>query len=203
MLLAGVMSPLPNLAAAPPAGRIATSAEVKAAALYNIVAFTNWPSTAFTRPTDPLVIGILGDGPVGHLILSIVRGEKWHGHPIIIEHFASPAAVRPCHVLYVERSARGDWPDVRRRLADHPVLAISDCDNFAADGGNVQLRIDRNRLRILVNLATTRANHLELSSNLLRLSEIVGPLQSPIPGSEGRFEFGPDRGWVRQLAADD
>jgi hypothetical protein len=165
---------------------------IKAAALYNIVSFTEWPDSAFAQPDAPLVIGVLGTGPVADLIDGLVQDESWRGHKLVVRHFARIADVRTCQVLYVAHSEQSNTPEVRKRFSHRPVLLVSDADNFAAEGGAVQLAIERNRLHILVNLAVTRSSGLRLSSNLLHLATIVGPMPEPANAPQGGMRMLPD-----------
>lgn len=165
--------------------------QVKAAAVYNVIAFTNWPRDAFPEADSPLVIGIVGRGPVADWIGRLVAGETWRGHRIVVDRFPSIGEIRPCHVLYVAQSERGHWNDIRALCAHRPTLAVSDVDNFAVTGGNVQLAIQQNKLRIFVNLATTRATGIQLSSNLLHLATIVGPTPTPESSPRSGLRFSP------------
>lgn len=165
--------------------------QIKAAAFYNVIAFTNWPRDAFPETESPLVIGIVGHGPVADWIGRLVAGETWHGRRIVVDHFPSLDAIKPCHVLYLAESERTHWNDIRARCENRPTLAVSDVDNFAAKGGNVQLAIQQNKLRIFVNLATTRATGIQLSSNLLHLATIVGPTPAPESSPHSGLRFSP------------
>ena len=179
--------------AAQPAGGL-TEPEVKAAAVYNLIEFTNWPSEAFASPDAPLVIAIVGNGPVVSFIDRLVSGESWHSRKIVVQHYAAARDIPACHVLFLTRSARDGWADIRAHFANRPVLAVSDSDNFAAQGGSVQLAIDRNRLKLFVNLAATRSCNLQLSSNLLRLATIVGPMPDPISSPHSGLPIAPKAG---------
>src|SRR5882724_9097047 len=50
--------------------------QVKAAFLFHFAQFVAWPDSAFSRPEDPFVIGILGADPFGGYLDEVVRGEK-------------------------------------------------------------------------------------------------------------------------------
>jgi hypothetical protein len=153
--------------------------ETKAAAFYNVLAFTNWPSEAFASPDAPLVIAVAGHGPIAALLDKIVAGETWRNRRIVVDHYESARQVKLCHVLFIAESEQGNWVKIRALYANRPILTVSDAADFATLGGNVQLAIEQNRLRILVNLSTTSANGLQLSSNLLRLATIIGPIPNP------------------------
>ena len=158
---------------AAPAVQTLPEAEVKAAAFYNIVTFTDWPASTFQSSEAPLVIGVLGQGPIASLLAALVANETWRGRPVIVRHFAAPAAARDCHVLFIARSEQGRWRTITRQIAKRPILTISDFEGFAREGGVVQLGIDRNKLRLTVNLAAARNNGLAISSKVLRLAEVI------------------------------
>lgn len=157
--------------------------EIKAAAFYNVLAFTSWPSEAFAGPDAPLVVAVIGHGPIADLLDQVVSGETWRNRKIVVVKYATAEKIAPSHVLYIARSEHANWPKIRASCANRPILTVSDAVDFAATGGNVQLAIQQSRLRIFVNLAATQANGLQLSSNLLHLATIIGP----IPQSNFRF----------------
>jgi hypothetical protein len=148
--------------------------EFKAAALYNLVIFADWPEEGFTSPEAPLVIGVWGEGPVATLLPGLVKGEKWRGRPIALKHYTSPPEAGDCHVLFIARSAQGNWASIRETLPKKYLLTVSDLDQFAANGGGVQISFQNNKLHLSVNLGVTRQAGITLSSRLLRLSEVIG-----------------------------
>lgn len=150
-----------------------SDAETKAAALYHVIAFSDWPSTAFASPNSPLLVGVLGEGPVGALLVDVTRGETWRGRSITVRRCATPAEARSCHVVYIATSEQGRWRTLNRQFVQLPILTASDAVDFAREGGIVQMSVDRNRLRLAVNLAAARAGGLVLSSKLLRLAEVI------------------------------
>ena len=164
------------VAASAPRARAAeiSEFEVKAAALVNIVGFVEWPATAFANPEAPLVIGVLGRDRVVSLLEDLAATEKSHGRRIALEHYATPAEARSCHVLYVAQTAHARWPGMRSQFVGRPVLTVSDAPNFARQSGIVQFAIERNKLRLIVNLGAARLAGLTISSKVLRLADVVG-----------------------------
>src|SRR5260370_41881790 len=59
----------------------ATEYQVKAVFLFNFAQFVDWPADAFSGPTTPLVIGVLGDDPFGDFLDQTVRHEHLGGRP--------------------------------------------------------------------------------------------------------------------------
>src|SRR5689334_21720040 len=59
--------------------------EIKAAALYDIIAFTEWPATSFGTAEAPLVVGIWGVGPVASLLGNAMGNETWRGRRVVLK----------------------------------------------------------------------------------------------------------------------
>lgn len=162
-----------GLAAPPP---VATGEyEVKAAALYNIIAFTDWPESAFASADAPLVIAVFGRGsPITGIIADLMQKESWRGRRFALQRNPTPAEARAAHVVFVARTEETRWPFLRSQFAGRPVLTVGDADDFAEQAGIVQLGIVRNKLHLTVNLAAARAAKLQISSKVLRLAEVIG-----------------------------
>ena len=152
--------------------------QIKAAALYNVIAFTGWPATSFGAPDAPLVLGMFGEGPIASLLGDFVENESHHGRRIILKPVATLAEARSCHVLFVARSEHDRWRSISSQFARLPILTVSDAENFARQGGVVQFGIERNKLRLTVNLGVARGSGLTVSSKVLRLAEV---LDDPTP----------------------
>jgi hypothetical protein len=152
--------------------------QIKAAALHNLITFTDWPASAFADAGSPLVVGVLGKGPVAALLDDFVANETWQGRRISLRRLSTPAEGRDCHVLYVERSEHARWPALASQFSKRAILTVSDSDLFARRGGVVQLAIERNKLRLIVNLKVARACGLTISSKVLRLANVI---EDPLP----------------------
>lgn len=147
---------------------------LKAAGLFKIISFVEWPAEAFSTPDAPLVVGILGQGPVADLLPAFAENETWNGRRVIVRHLPSPGAGLDCHVLFIGRTEQGDWTFIRHLFARRPILTVSDSNQFARTGGVVQLATARNRLHLIINLSAARAAGVTISSKVLRLAEVIG-----------------------------
>lgn len=148
--------------------------EVKAAALYNIIAFAEWPAETFGSVDAPLVVGILGHDQVAEAVRVLAEGETWRGRPLQLRRLSRAEDGRECHVLWLGRDEHSRWPFIRELFHDRPVLTVSDARQFARNGGIVQLTLERGRLRLIVNLAASRASGVSISSKVLRLADVIG-----------------------------
>jgi hypothetical protein len=147
--------------------------ELKAAALFNVIAFTEWPATAFASADAPLVVGVLGNGPLVTFLNDTVAHETWQGRRISLRRVSTPADARFCHAVYIAQSEHARWPSIAHLFARLPILTISDADEFARRGGLVQLTIERNKVQLLVNLRAARSCGITISSKVLRLANVL------------------------------
>lgn len=165
------------LVAAPPSVRsqplAAPEYQLKAAFLFNFMQFVQWPAAAFAGGASPMVIVVLGEDPFGDHLDQIVRGETIRGRPIVVQRHARIEDVGQCQLLYVNESDGRKLKALLARLAQQPVLTVSDTPEFTHQGGMINFVTQDNRVRLLINVDAARAAQLTLSSKLLRPAQIV------------------------------
>jgi len=164
------------LAASPPVLASPTPEyQVKAAFLFNFSQFVSWPPQAFGSTNAPIVIAVLGQDPFGRDLDAIVNGEHVNGHPIVVRRYRDVSEVDGCHILFIDRSESDQLPEIVRSLRGRAILTVSDIEGSAQGGVMIDLATQDNHIRMHVNLAAARASGLTLSSQLLRLAQIIGP----------------------------
>jgi hypothetical protein len=156
--------------AAPPAAEH----HIKAVYLFNFGQFVEWPGQAFESADAPLVIGVLGDDPVGDTLEAVVRGESLQGRPLEVRRFASPGGIGPCHILFVGRGESSRLDATLAAIRGRSVLSVTDIDGAEHRGAVIVLFNESNRIRMRINVAAAKAANLVISSKLLRPAEIVG-----------------------------
>lgn len=147
--------------------------QVKAVFLYNFAQFVEWPTHAFADRTSPLRIGVLGMDPFGPFLDELVRGEKVNGRPLVVERYRSLADVSDCHVLFVSGSEGRQTERIAEELRGRSILTVCDWEEYARNGAIVWFVMERNRVRLRINLDAAKAAGLTISSKLLRSAEIV------------------------------
>jgi hypothetical protein len=149
--------------------------QVKAVFLFNFSHFVDWPAQTFTSPSDPFVIGILGIDHFGSHLDETVRGERIDGRPIIVRRYAKLDDIADCQILFIDASEATQLDSIIRSLGHRNILTVSDIDGAALRGMMVQFVTENNRIRLRINVESSRAAGLSISSKLLRLADIVGP----------------------------
>jgi hypothetical protein len=150
-----------------------TEYQLKAVFLFNFAQFVEWPQGEFADPATPLVIGVLGQDPFGAYLDATVRGETVNGRPLAVRRYRRVEEIRNCQILFVSRPEEGHLGEILDSLKGRSVLTVSDADRFAPHGGMIGFVMDRNRIRLRINLDAARAANLTISSKLLRPAQIV------------------------------
>ncbi|HEY5552298.1 MAG TPA: YfiR family protein [Opitutaceae bacterium] len=158
-------------AAAPLPAQVLRGYDVKAAFLYNLITFTDWPSKAFTSTESPYVIGLVGEDPFGPALDLIVDGEKIKGRPLVVRRFERVESVHQCHILFISASESSRTAEILSRLEGLPVLTVSDMPGFAERGGAIGLTGEA-RVGLVINPTVIRASNFAVSSKLLRLAQL-------------------------------
>jgi hypothetical protein len=151
---------------------------VKLAYLCNFVRYIAWPADAAAQEKakdGEWIIGVLGEDPFrGALDRVAASGRRVVGRKIIVRHFTSLDHYRPCHILFIPKTApRKQHEAAIRALRGKPVLLVGETVDFAAIGGCVNFYRDEDNVRFEINLDALRDHHVEASSKLLALAKIV------------------------------
>src|SRR6202158_5520499 len=80
--------------------------ELKAAILYNLSRFVEWPPSAYPDSQAPTVLCILGQDPYGDSLKTLGQKQDANGRPVSIRQLKNENEFRECHVLYISTSER-------------------------------------------------------------------------------------------------
>ena len=147
-----------------------TEFDIKAAMIFNFAKFVQWPPAAFAGPDSPIILGILGETPLGEALDRAVQGKLIETHPLVVRTFGSAAEARSCHVLFISDSEKARLPEVFSALRGTSVLTVAEMDHFAETGGMINFQRQGTKLRFQVNEAVAKNAGLKLSSKLLSLA---------------------------------
>jgi hypothetical protein len=163
--------PLP---AAETHGKLARESDLKAVFLFNFTQFVEWPAAAFSDPTTPFVIGVLGDDPFGKILDDIVTNETVKNRKIVIRRYRDVQEIGACHILFISHSESGRLTGIFESLNGRSILTVGEGDGFSEAGGAIRFIIVQNKLRLRINVDSVNAAKLTISSELLRQAEIIG-----------------------------
>lgn len=170
-LLGSIVLSAAFLAGAQP--RFSTEYDIKAAVLFNLGQFVDWPPSAHPSAESPLIIGVLGQNPFGRSLDRAVEGEKIQNRRIAVKYGETLDSLGSIHILFISRSEARRLPEILKGLKGRSTLTVSDMGQFAEHGGMVNLVTAGERVRMIVSPAQIEAAGLRASSKLLRIAELV------------------------------
>jgi hypothetical protein len=152
--------------------------QAKAAILFQVTQFAEWPAEAFGDAESPFLIGVLGDDPFGPLLDQAVKGQRQKGHPLEVRRYKTPETLEGCHLLFVCRSEKDRLQEILKRLEAPAArrwstLTAGEEPVFAEQGGVLQIGIQERKIHLQINVDAAARAKLRISSQLLRLATIV------------------------------
>jgi len=151
-------------------GESAQEYEVKAAFLYNLAKFVEWPDA---QSKGPLVFGILGPDPFGEILDRVVDHKVIGGRPVMLKRSADVSQLADCQVLFVSASEGKRLKQILKDLDGRSVLTVGDNDEFVRSGGAVALVLEQNRVVLEINVDRAAKAKLKISSRALEVARIV------------------------------
>lgn len=170
LMLAGLLLPAvaPALADTTPSGEY----KLKAALIYKLARFVEWPAGSLQ---ETFRICVLGEDPFGSA-LDVLEKRKLYALPIEVRRSKDLGAkIDDCGVLFITKGETRNIKSLLPTLKDRSVLTIGDAEDFAELGGMMQMSLKRKKIRFTVNLQSIEDAGLKVAAPLLELSTIVRP----------------------------
>ena len=160
--------------------------ELKAAILYNLGRFVEWPPSAYPNSQAPTLLCILGQDPFGDTLKTLGQKQDANGRSVSIRQLKNENGIRDCQVLYISTSERKSVVPILARLKGSSVLTVGEMSHFAVQGGIIQFTLEDKQVRFEINLDAASRMTLKISSRLLVLARIVKD-QERKPDSTGEL----------------
>jgi hypothetical protein len=173
-LLASVLAPLAPPACAQAAGAAAASAgaeeRVKAAYLFRVLNYVDFPARAGERAAAPYVVGVLEDDIVADSLVQLAAGKQVNGREVSVRKLAAGAPLGGLDVLFISRSERARQPYLLKQLRSAPVLTVTETAEALEQGSIMNFRIVDAHVRFEISLPAADQAGIKLSSRLLALA---------------------------------
>ena len=143
--------------------------KLRAAYLYNFSKFIRWPDRAFTSEDDPFLIGVVGKDAFLE-ISAVLESGKIGTHDISVRYYSEIDEIKDCHLLYIHQKDPDLWQPLIRKLKKSDIFTVGEAGTFAKQGGMIQFRTIKNKLRFIINLKAAKAAGFDLDSRLLSLA---------------------------------
>ncbi len=149
--------------------------KLKAAFLYNFTKLVDWPGSAFTNSTAPIVIGVLGKDPFGKELDNLIAGRRVKGRRLQTARFNFIEEITNCQVLFISESERRKLAPLFEALQGRPILTVGDMNGFETRGMITMVKTN-DTIDLRINLRAARQAGLQFSSRLTRLDQSQRPL---------------------------
>lgn len=144
---------------------------IKAAILYNICKFVDWP-LGEAGADSMLELGVLGSVAEQPDFASI-EGRPVRQGRLNCRCVEDLAALPSLGILFIARDEEERLEEILSGAAGAPILTVSEIEGFGARGGMVELCEEDQRVRFLINPEAAAAAGLRLSSQLLKMARLV------------------------------
>jgi hypothetical protein len=155
--------------AAPP--QSGAERRVKAAFLYKFLGYTEFPPSAFSDASSPLLLGVAGSEEMLAELGRTVAGRTVQGRPITVKSVREGDNPGMLHLLFV--AGDGTYAARLLRAATGAMLLVSECEGGLAYGSVINFRVVDERVRFDVSLDAAEKNNVRLSSRLLNVANHV------------------------------
>lgn len=151
----------------------ATEYEIKAAYLFSLGEFIEWPADRLPE-NKSLEICLLGQDSLSVNLNFIIQTRKTiQKRPVVVKQLLSSAQVDGCHILFVSNSEQLRLADIFAAVKNKPILTVGECDHFVVQGGMIQFYRLESNIRMLLDLQSIRETGLTASSRLLQVVKII------------------------------
>jgi hypothetical protein len=141
---------------------------IRAAFIFNVTLFVEWPANALTGST--FVIAVAGDDRLATALDEGVRGKRWRGRELNVKRLEPTEESCGCQLLFVSSSDGRRSSELLRAVNGKPVLTVGETPAFLRDGGALHFYTEDDHLRFHINLQNAERAGLRVGSQLLRLA---------------------------------
>ena len=141
-------------------------AKVKAAYLFHLTKFVEWPAL----PGNEMHLCVVGSEEIGEMMGELSSRQVGDKRLRIELDAVAESAV--CQILFIGRNYRRT-AELLRRARGQPVLTVGDGNDFVRQGGMVGFYMESGKVKLEVNPDNARAANLRISAKLLEMVRLV------------------------------
>lgn len=142
--------------------------QVKAAFIYNFIAFTQWPGSA----DSAINLCLYGEDYFGNEIDKL-QNKMVGARPIKVIRVSNSNQLPQCQAVFFSKSVHNNLADLINSLENYPILTLADTPNAISRGIIINMNLVNEKIVFEINLATARKSGLDISSKLLQLAAKV------------------------------
>lgn len=144
--------------------------QVKAAYLYKLPNYVDWPPQSFAKGDTPYTIGIVEAEGVASELSRLSSGRRINNRPVVVRRFRFGEATDGFHLLFVGKTDRAKLVQLVRSGQSQPILLVTDQDGALGYGSMINFVTNDDRIRFEVALDAAEKSGLKLSARLLTIA---------------------------------
>jgi hypothetical protein len=141
---------------------------VKAALVFNLTKYVEWPQS-----NSEFIIGFIGEGSMGEVLKAMLDGKASESRTIHVLLSPSDTEIDRCNILFIAEPSPKKLYATLDRVRDKSILTVGDSESFARAGGMIGLVTSGDLVKIQVRLQAAQDSHLKISSRLLNIAVLV------------------------------
>ena len=149
---------------------------IRAALIYYLVKFVDWPSLDDANINRNLELCLLGSDPLNHFLENTVRGKKIHNHNLVIREQREDKIAQSCNLVFFSEEKVSLLREKQLVLGEESPLTV--CAVQKPDWGYcmIQLYEKENRIRIAIDVDLAKRANYSISSELLEVADLKGEM---------------------------
>ncbi len=147
---------------------------VKAAFVFNVLNFVEWPAPSLPAGPAPLRVALLASAAQPEFAAAL-HGKVVRGHPLTVETFDSIERIDSQHVVFITADQMVQIRPLLKRVNGRPVLTIAEQNPADPIESVMAIGVLQAKLAFGVNLDVADSIGLQVNPNLLKLAkQVVG-----------------------------
>ena len=142
---------------------------MKAGFVYNFALLTQWPSE---RQESEFVLCVHRRAALRDA-LGTLAGKRLGRQTIAIRRIDNYREVDACALVYLSGDVALPSRKLLARIHADAILTVGDHRGFASDGGIIELFVQGNRLRFILNLRAARDAGIRFRAQMIRLADRI------------------------------
>jgi hypothetical protein len=146
---------------------------IKAAFVCKFASYVEWPSHSFSRPHDPIVIGVIATDAVVEELVRTAASLSADGRPLVVRKLTRSEPVDGAHVVYITQSGNDHLAETLDAIKGRPILAVTESSRGTALGSMINFVVVDNKVRFDVSPQAAEASQLKISARLSGVARAV------------------------------
>lgn len=152
---------------------VTPDSKLKAALLYKLTWFVEWPVSAFSATPKRFKFCILGENTFGNTLAALEQ-RQIKDMPIELRFYRQSDEIdEHCNMLFISNSKAPFVSEILNRVEAPGTLTVSGVKGFARAGGMIELRQFEDTIGFNINLDSVRRNGLRIAAPLLEMTNVI------------------------------